>query len=280
MRKLYRYRLPGIALTAAFMLLTASCSDDVVTVDLDRASPRIVIEGTVTPGPGPHTVRLSETTDFFTPSAFMSVSGATVTIADSASAAVETLVERSPGVYVTTGTTGVVGGTYTLTVKSEGAEYRGTSTMHVTGRIDSLAFEVEEEDEEQYIVHCYFKDTVSRKEYYRFKLYINGVQYEEYAMYQDRLTDGNDIDGELWISDETVNDGDVITVEMQTIDRSVYEYFWTLTNAATEMSSGMIMFGGTPANPSSNLSGGALGYFSAYSADFDSLVVDRARAIK
>ncbi len=280
MRERHTYGITGTTLFAACMLLAASCSEDVVTVDLDRAAPRIVIEGAVTPGPGPHTVRLSKTTDFFTPSAFISVSGATVTISGSASSTVETLVERSPGIYVTTGTTGVIGATYTLTVKAEGGEYRGSSTMLVTGKIDSLAFEIEDEDEEQYIVHCHFKDTEGRKEYYRFKLFINGVQYEEYAMYQDRLTDGNDIDGELWITDKTVNDGDVITVEMQTIDRSVYDYFWTLTNAATEMSSGMIMFGGTPANPTSNLSGGALGYFSAYSSCFDSLVVDKATAIK
>ncbi len=280
MRAKHTYGIPGSAVLVAAMLLGASCSEDVVTVDLDRATPRIVIEGAVTPGLGPHTVRLTKTTDFFKPSDYSPVTGAVIAIADSASGATATLAEREPGVYTTDAITGVIGGTYTLAVKVEGMEYRASSTMNVTGHIDSLAFEVDDEEEEQYIVHCYFKDTEGRKEYYRFKLYINGVQYEEYSMYQDRLTDGNNIDGELWITDETITDGDVIVVEMQTIDRRVYDYFWTLTNAATESSSGMIMFGGTPANPTSNLSSSALGYFSAYSAHFDTLIVDMAKAIK
>ena len=268
-----------LAIFAAFAIIGASCSQDVVTVDLNHANPHIVIEGAVTEGPGPHTVRISKTADFFTPADYPSVSGAMVTIGDD-TGNVETLVERTPGIYTTETVQGVTGRTYTLSVETEGMGYRASSTMNVTGHIDSLAFEVDDEDAEEFIVHCYFTDTVNVKEYYRFKLNITGEYYDEYSMYQDRLTDGNQLDFELWIHDEIIENGDSIIVEMQSIDRPVYQYFSTLADAATESSSGLSMFTGTPANPTSNISNDALGYFSAYTVVFDTLMVAKSGTIK
>ena len=55
--------------------------------------------------------------------------------------------------------------------------------------------------------------------------------------------------------------GDSLRVEMQNIDPGVYEYFRTLNLI---LSSNPVVTT-TPANPKSNFSGGALGYFSAHS---------------
>ncbi len=58
--------------------------------------------------------------------------------------------------------------------------------------------------------------------------------------------------------------GDTVTVELLSIDKATYDYFNTLRDilssdrAATSLS---------PANPNTNLSGGALGYFAAWAID-------------
>lgn len=256
----------------ALSALLCSCSTDVITLDLDTADPRIVIEGKVTEGPGPQTVRITMTTDFFEPGDYPPVTGAAVTIADDTGAEAA-LVETGPGLYSTSSLAGIPGRTYTLTVETESAVYSAVSTMQSPSRIDSLSFEVDDESEDMYIVHCHFTDTIDLKEYFRFKLFINGGQYHDYFMYQDRLTDGNAVEYEFYIEKE-ISDGDVIAVEMQALDRPAYEYFNTLQNALIGSADDEFSIStNSPANPESNLSNAALGYFSAFSASAESLVV-------
>lgn len=266
-----------LMLAAATML--SSCAEDVITIDLNTTAPKIVIEGTVTKGAGPHTVRITKTTDYFKPADYLSVTGATVVISDSEGNK-ETLTERDPGVYVTAATVGKPGIIYTLDVAAEGVDYKASSTMMSVGYIDSLALEIENESNDSYIVHCYFQDTVNVKEYYRLKIYINNKPLNDYFMYQDRLTDGNYLDAELWFDEQPLRNGDIIIVETQTIDRGVYQYFSTLYDVSASMADGSGMLIGTPANPVSNISNGALGYFAAYTAEYDTLVVNKSIAIK
>jgi hypothetical protein len=54
--------------------------------------------------------------------------------------------------------------------------------------------------------------------------------------------------------DDPIHQGDVVTVEMQCLDKGVYTFFETLYNVED-----------ASANPASNIKGGALGYFGAYS---------------
>jgi hypothetical protein len=62
--------------------------------------------------------------------------------------------------------------------------------------------------------------------------------------------------------DFDVKKGDVITVEMQCLDKGSYEYFYSLFSIGNNGPGG----GATPTNPVSNISGGALGYFSAFTS--------------
>ena len=188
--------------------LFSSCSEDVITIDLKNAAPRIVIEGKVTEGSGPQSVKISKTTDFFKPGDLLPLTGSQVTIADNGGRR-EILTEIDPGLYSTSSLAGVPGRTYTLTVKAGDAVYTASSTLNAPSHIDSLAFEVENEDDDSYIVHCFFTDTKDRQEYFRFKLFINGAQYHDYYMYQDRLTDGNHVDYELYF-DKKIYNGDKI----------------------------------------------------------------------
>ena len=61
--------------------------------------------------------------------------------------------------------------------------------------------------------------------------------------------------------------GDTVTVEMQCIDKTVYEYFNSFGNLGMGPSSS------TPANPYTNLNGAVLGYFSAHTSERKSVII-------
>lgn len=259
-------------------LLFYSCSEDVVSIDINSSAPKIVIEGKIVTGNGPQTVKITKTTDFFKPSDFPPVLGADVTITDTKGNAV-TLDETGGGLYTTSKIQGIVGETYKLTVRTGEKVYSSLSTLKSPVVIDSLSMEEDSQGggDKIYFLHCYFSDTKNLTEYYRLKIYINGEQYKDYGLYQDRLTDGKKIDYEYYINDEQYkdefHDGDIITLEMEAIDRPVYDYFNTLSNALISMSDeSSTPFSSTPGNPESNISNGALGYFSAYSSTAYTLI--------
>jgi hypothetical protein len=252
-------------------LMFSSCAEDVVSIDLNSSAPKIVIEGKVVEGNGPQTVKITKTTDFFKPSEYPPVSGAVVKIADN-KGNTETLSEKEPGVYTTSALEGVPGRTYTLTVDDNNKVYSAVSTMPSPSHLDSLSFEIKKEFEDQYILHAYYTDKKDMREYLRLKIYVNGKIQNDYYMYQDRLTDGKNLDFEFYLDDPVYN-GDIIVTEGQTIDKPVYEYFNTLQDALINISgdSGG-PFSSTPGNPTSNISNRALGYFSAFSSVTDTLI--------
>ena len=60
------------------------------------------------------------------------------------------------------------------------------------------------------------------------------------------------------------NPGDTVWVDLLSIDKASYDYFNTLNNILTSDRSPTSL---APANPNTNLTNGALGYFAAYSVD-------------
>ena len=95
----------------------------VINIDLNSASPAIVIVGNINDQPGPYSVTLSQTVNFSQPNTFPAVSGAFISIADNAGN-VDTLFESStPGTYYTKKIMGVAGRTYFLTVITNGQTY-------------------------------------------------------------------------------------------------------------------------------------------------------------
>jgi hypothetical protein len=266
--------ISAIFIGLILMAVLSSCSEDVISINLNKSNPHIFIEGKITEGKGPHTVRIAKTTDFFKPSEYPPVTGAVVKISDD-KGNTETLSEKEPGFYVTSSLEGVPERTYTLTVNDNNKIYSAVSTMPIPSHLDSLSFEIKKQFEDMYILHGYYSDKKDVHEYLRMKIYVNGKMQNDYALYQDRLTDGKHLDFEFYL-DDPVYDGDMIVTEGQTLDRPVYEYFNTLQNAlispADDSGGGM---SGTPGNPTSNISNGALGYFSAFTISRDTLIVRR-----
>ncbi len=256
-------------------LLFSSC-EKVIDVDLNSADPQIVIEGVITNSAGPFSVTITQTTDYFEPSSYPAISNSIVNISDS-EGNFETLVEVEPGVYQTANLQGVEGRTYDLYVNIDGVEYTASSYMPPVTTIDSLEYEEidigfgGQSDEDNYAVFAHFMDTENIENYYRIKYYINSEFDGEIHVIDDQLLDGNDIEYGSILEDVEISDE--VIVELLGIDENVYDYFNTLSTILGD-GQGPSSGSTTPSNPNSNISNGALGYFSAYSSVLDTLVIN------
>ena len=250
-----------ISFFRSFLLFFAlfSCTK-VINVNLNNANPNIVIEGIVSDAPGPYHVQLTQTVNFSDPNIFPPVTGASVKITDSTLGITDSLKEVVPGTYVTQKLLeGLTGHTYQLYVLSNGQTYTASSTMPQKVNLDSVTF---------YTTNIFgtrsssavanFQDPAGFANYYTFTEYVNGQAIDQTFNFSDRLSDGKYIRRQLFNDSSYVNPGDQVSIEMHCVDNQVWQYFNTLGQAKGNNSQAI-----TPANPLSNISNNALGYFSA-----------------
>lgn len=252
-------------------LITASCKKD-IHLNLQNGSGLIVIEGNITNLPGPYTVLLSKTVTYYDTSNGTPVSGGKIKISDNVGNT-DSLIEVSPGTYHTTSITGVPGRTYHLSVNTGGKQYDAYSTMPSPVAIDTigiLTFNVF--GKHQIIPTIVFLDPPVVVNYYNAYLYYNNKKLNKPNPNNDVQVDGMPIEMGL-ATDSTIKINDTISAELDAIDLPMYNYWNSLTNSTTSNGAA------APANPTTNLSNNALGYFSAYSPTFSHTIVIDSTAI-
>lgn len=271
---------PGQALLVpaviAIVLGLSSC-EKIVSIDLNKTNPHMVIEGIVTDQSIPDSVTLSMSGNYFEPSlSFPPVPNALVTIADNLGT-IDTLKEDTPGTYRSSSVRGMPGKMYTLTVVADGNVYHAVSSMPEKVVIDSLyvtpfrAFD----GDVGYYLYLMFKDPPTSGNYYRVNLGISrtispdSITGQRYHLFSDKLTNGNEITLRMRTGRSVVT-GDTLTVELLSIDRASYDYFNTLNDILTSDRAPTSL---APTNPNTNLSDGALGYFSAFTIDKRTIVL-------
>jgi len=258
------------AIRFVFFIVALFACEEIIEIDLEGTDAKLVIEGKVIDGPGPHTVKISRTTDYFDPAEYPAVSGALVIISDDTGLR-DTLQEPEAGIYQTTSLTGTIGRTYTLEAVVEGEKYKGISTMQDRIEIDSIELEYYPATpyyEEGYWLHCHFTDPVGEGNYYRTKVFKNDTLDKNLYIIDDKFIDGNPIDYFIWGDFYVPND--TALLELWTMDEDVYDYFYTLANLLYSGGDGSYA---TPANPNTNLSNGALGYFGAFTLARDTIII-------
>jgi hypothetical protein len=256
------------------MLLISSC-EKVIDVNLNSVAKKYVIEGNITDQPGVCQVKITQTKDFDEDNTFSGVSGAVVTVSDNGGTPVA-LTETSTGVYETTAINGTTGHTYTLTVVVDGQTFTAPSTMPVLVPVDSIYI-----DERTFfgdlrkVPTLMYQDPLGKGNGYHFVEYKNGVREKTIFVRNDDFTDGNEITTALLSfgdddddDDNQIKTGDTIRVVMECIDVAGYKY-WSSLEAASGNSNNA-----TPANPVTNITGGALGYFSAHTAEEKTIIVE------
>jgi hypothetical protein len=252
-RKIYGLLLVGT-------VLVYSCQK-VISVNLNDASPQIVIEGNVYNTAGPYQVQITKTVNFDQDNTFPAVSGASVQITDQTSGTTDALTETTAGIYTTHTLQGVPGHTYQLNIVAQGQTYTALSTMPQPVPFDSLTFQHNNNFGNTSIFAVpNFQDPAGVPNYYLFNEYINNVRFTKivYAI-DDRLSDGKYISRQLYMDSAYISKGDNVRVDMNCIDKNVFNYFNTLDQAIN----GAGFETAAPTNPVSNISNNALGYFNA-----------------
>ena len=249
----------------------------VVSIDLNTANPRVVVEGNIKDQPGPYSVFLSMTGSYFDSTiATPPISYAQVVITDDQGNR-DTLKEVTSGTYQSSTLVGVSGRTYMLSVKADGKEYTATSAMPTKVFIDSL-YALPRKGfggESGYDIYVIFKDPPELGNYYRINarssavIPADSIDGRRYRLFTDKLTNGNEMTERIRAG-RNVSVGDTITIELCSIDKASYDYYHTLSDILSSDRSPTSL---SPANPNSNISGNALGYFAAYTVDTKQIVL-------
>jgi hypothetical protein len=246
-----------------FTLLLFGC-ERVIDVDLNEADPHIVIEGNLSINPDTAIVKISMTSSYFDTLPSAKVSGAGVTVSNSFG---EKFIfnETEKGIYQSKQIRLRPGETYQLLVEANGEKYESTSRLNPSVAIDSIKFYYEDSFsffESGYYVNLYIFDPPGIKNYYRVKHWKNGVyqnSIDDFYIFDDRYVDGNNLEINLFNSPFELND--TVTVQLISLDKGAYEYFKTFEELVNNNPGSA-----APANPNSNISNSALGYFSAWSS--------------
>lgn len=249
------------------LLLSIISCEKVIQLDFKNADPKIVIQANIYDSPGPYQVKISKSVSFEENSLFPAVSGAKVVITDNISQT-ETLTEAAAGTYVTSRMRGIPGRTYTLTVTTGAEVYKSIAAMPQAVSMDSIYFSSSLFSGDK-LTTVRFLDPPYQLNYYRLIYYINSKLQKEFYVLKDDLFDGTAIRYALHPrgSDIKLVKGDIVTVWLESVDPGVYNYFRTAGSEDGTSAS--------PANPVSNISNGALGYFNACAVRKITAMVDK-----
>lgn len=235
-------------------IITFTSCEKVINLNLNTQNAQIVVEGNISNEIGPYTVSLTKTIDFDQSNNFPPIKGAIVKISDGTTT--ETLIESADGIYQTKNLVGTPGKTYTLNIEAEGKTITAQSTMPQVVQLDSLIFIPDQfsTEKNEFLVIPRYLDPTTPGNNYRFILSINGEKDPTFVAYNDDLTNGLQAQRPYFSQEAVITSGDSLDMEMRCIDLPLYIYYNAInSNSQT-----------TPANPTNNLSGNALGYFSAH----------------
>jgi hypothetical protein len=256
---------------AAICMSCFNACQKTVVLNLNNAAAQIVIQGLVTNNAGPYTVSISQSVGFYADNVFPPVTGAIVKISDG-NGVTDTLTETAPGTYTTHKLQGVPGRTYSLSVFAQNNTYTASSAMPLPVTLDSVTFQTSNGVGKKHVsAVANFQDPAGIKNYYQFIQYINGQQFtKNIYVFDDRLSDGKHITNTLRMDSAYMKTGDALRVTMNCIDANVYNYFYELSQSS---GTGTFNSSASPSDPDSNITNGALGYFSAQTTQTKAVVV-------
>ncbi len=250
----------------ASILFYTSCQK-IITPPLSNSAPQLVIEGAVSDTVGPYYVNLSKSVGFYADNTYPNVSGASVTITDQTSGISDLLAEKSAGVYATHTIVGKSGDTYRLNVVLNGKTYTAVSTMPYPVKLDSVAFDYTSIKNMIQPV-AYYQDPVAKVNYYKYDIQVNSTKLKRFQTSEDLLMNGKYIHLDLATDTGAIKKNDLVVVSLVGVDKGSYNFLQEAENIAFYNDNLA-----SPATPTSNISGGCLGYFSAQTVSRKSAVV-------
>ena len=260
-----------ISLLLLFIIMLLLGCEKVIDVDLNEANPEVVIEANLTNSTNFAEVKLTKTGSYFGDSPIENITGAEVIIENEFGSSF-ILNEVEEGLYRSDKISFQPEITYNLLVDVETEKYESSSKLNPAVLIDSLTYYYDEGFaflDPGYIVKIYFIDPPEVNNYYRIKVFENDTlknESEDLIIFDDRLIDGQAL--EVNLRGVIFDVDDTVSIQLISLDEGAYEYFHTFQELIN-VNPGSA----APANPTSNISNGALGYFSAWSADEETVII-------
>ena len=238
-------------------IIFQSC-EELIDIDLNESDPKYVIEAELSDILVTQEIRIAQTVAFNAAVKDTPVDEADVSVRDDEG---NSYIFRSEGngFYRNGQLTLKPLHVYSLRVQIGEEVFESQSTMPSYVPVDSLSV-VQETNfgDTTYAARLKFQDPKDSPNYYKYKISVNGSPFRFNAVFIDKFNDG------LWVSHEIQdreNDfliGDHIQVRRACVDKDVHRY-WNEVQMTNPGSA-------APGNPTSNISNGALGYFSVSSA--------------
>ncbi len=248
-----------------FMTLAAvicSCEKE-IELDYRSVAPVYVVEAFVQ-NEGQTKVKITTTRDVTDPSPVDPLTDAVVTLTDSEGRKTNfscdddgyfrPVVDFEPEAYET----------YTIAIDVDGQSFVAQSVMQEKVEVDSAKFIMYDIIILNYLIlEINFNDIVDVDNYYSYRLYRNGELYC-WDVFKDQRSANETFTKHVMLlsqdalenpdpeSEKQLYEGDLLTLELYTIDRATYDYL-----------SSVGVISSTSANPITNFEGGCLGYFSA-----------------
>jgi hypothetical protein len=260
-----------------FTLVFTSC-ETVVDLDLEQSEPKLAVEAVVTDQVNRNFVQLTLSAPYAKNVEPQAVTDAQISLTDNAGTSTVFLHEAN-GLYKPAADfKGVLGRSYTLTILAKGQTYTATSVLNPVPALDKVEFEYvdgKNDDygrKEGYYISTAFQDIAGVKNYYQLDVWVNGQRKQRDAndimVTEDKLYDGSYLDDvNIFI---TFAKNDKLEVNLLSLTKEAYDFYAALGDLANQ---GGFM-GRNPANLPTNLSNGAVGFFSASAVSTKSLVIE------
>ena len=253
--------------------------EKIVDIELPSSDPVLVVEGQITNERSPWAINLSLSQPYFDQSNATDVQNATVYIADSDGNTVDLFYQN--GVFVSLDSQQCVPGvSYTLHIDYNGKSYEATEELANGFPIDLiLSYYLPENNgfiQSGYYVFIQGKENDYKGDSYQWKFYVNDTLKESFGPLLENdefgtvtfLNPNIDPNDPLKGLDQNilprpfpfdVQPGDSVRIEQFNLSPSYYQYILDL-NAQLGRSGSP--FDPPPTNPNTNLSNGAIGFFS------------------
>ncbi|UIR57143.1 DUF4249 domain-containing protein [Sphingobacterium sp. SRCM116780] len=243
------------------VLLLFSCEDK-IDLNLDSVEGKYVIVGDLHNADNAQTIRIHRAVDFSANSTNNPVLGADVLVKNQTTGREYKFVDAGNGDYNIARMTLNEGESYSLFVQTkDGNTFEANCTMPHYVTVDSIGLVRKKIFNDEYLyVSMGFLDPVNKENYYKYKLKVNDGDFKFSDVFSDKFNNGLEVEHEITNEDNDLKIGDTIKVLRQCIAKEVYTYWSNIK----EQNPGSA----APANPISNISNGALGYFSVSSARY------------
>ncbi|MFZ4413939.1 MAG: DUF4249 family protein, partial [Bacteroidales bacterium] len=247
-----------------------------IDINLNKSNPRIVIEGNLSNLPGECSVKITKTINFDENIPNPTVSSAFVTITNLNTNITDTLNETKPGIYTNDSLVGKPGHTYTLLIKIGNETYTASSTIPQIVSLESIQLL----DSNSTTTHGgpmgggsgsnsivrmvpQYTDPVNVTNFFQFVVTRNDTLQKDIFIQNDFGFNGLVSNRPLRV---IASKRDTVKVDLQCVDEAVYNYFFGLSENINQSSA-------TPANPVSNISNNALGYFKAHTSSSKTIII-------